>query len=63
MLKDHTRYLGDNKPIGAWTPYDDGLSFDMLPQLPETIKPIGAWHPELCYRKEKFIDGTSHHYL
>lgn len=62
MRKDHTKYLGDSKPHGTWTEADLGLDFEGL-GLPEEVKPISGWHPDLRYRKEKCIDGTSHHYF
>jgi len=59
------RYRGDDKTVAPHKEGPEGLAFDYFPdgQLPELSKPIEAWHPDLFFRKEKAIDGTSHHYL
>jgi hypothetical protein len=63
VLKDHTRYLGDDKPIGPTTDEKDGLDFYWCGVLPDYNTLIEAWHPDLRIRQQKNIDGTSHHYL
>jgi len=59
MSKELAGYMGDDRT--RWE--KPGLAFDFNKSLPESSKPITSWHPHLQYRRDKNIDGTSHHYL
>jgi len=57
--------MGEDKSVYAFGDDDKwGLEFDIYTddRLPDP-KPIDALIPEINYRCEKSIDGTSHHYL